>query len=53
MKTKDLFEDISDPTKRIKLNKNGKEIIISATQSWQKWQVSEQGRALKVKYSQK
>jgi len=53
MKTKDLFEDISDPTKRIKLNKNGKEIIISATQSWQKWQVSEQGRALKIKHSQK
>ena len=53
MKKKDMFGDISDPTKRIKLNKNGKEIIISATQSWQKWQVSEQGRALKIKHKQK
>jgi len=49
IKTKDDFRVVSDPAKSIKLNKDGKEIIVSATQSWQNWQISELARAKKQK----
>ena len=39
---------VGDPKKRISLDQNGKEIIASATQLWQKWQVAEIGRARKA-----
>jgi radical SAM superfamily enzyme YgiQ (UPF0313 family) len=47
IKPRDDFGEIGDPKKRIQLDKDGKETIVSATQSWQKWQVSETGRARK------
>ena len=48
IKPKDNFGEIGDPSKRIRLDKEGRELIISATQSWQKWQVSEAGRARRL-----
>ena len=47
IKPKDTFGNVGDPKKRIQLDQSGKEIIVSATQSWQKWQVTEVGRAKK------
>ena len=52
VKLKDNFGDIGDPSKRIQLDKDGKETIASATQLWQKWQVAEVGRARKLKPDQ-
>ena len=34
---------------QIKLDEKSKKLIVNATQSWQKWQVQELGRAKKVK----
>jgi len=45
LKSKNKYGEVGDKTKRIKLDEKGKQEIISATSSWQKWQVSEVGRA--------
>jgi len=49
LKPKNKYGEVGDKTKRIKLDEKGKQEIISATASWQKWQVSETGRAKKIK----
>ena len=50
-KPKNKYGVIGDSTKRIELDDDGREKIISATTSWQKWQTTELGRARKSKAS--
>jgi len=44
IKPKNKYGEIGDIDKRIKLDGAGKQEIIKATTSWQKWQISEGGR---------
>lgn len=47
IRTKNRYGEIGDKTKRLKINEKGIKEIVNATASWQKWQVSEVGRAKK------
>jgi len=49
IKSKDGLVDTRDSSKSIQLDEEGKESIVTATQSWQEWQVDELARAKKTR----